>query len=263
MALLQLQDVRFAYGDRTVVQPLSLTLEAGCAAAVVGPNGAGKTTLLRLAGGLLAPAAGRVLVGGRDLAGLPRREAARRLAGVPAEESAVFPFTVRETVRLGRHAWRGAFAPLDERDHALVEGALADTALGDLAGRPLPSLSSGERQRASLARCLAQDAPLCLLDEPTSHLDLGQRLRVLRLLRRQARDHGRTVLAVLHDLNLAAAFADRVLLMVAGRLVADGTPGEVLTAERVEQAFGEPVRIVAHPEDGRPVVVPLHEGRTP
>ncbi|MDJ0521245.1 MAG: ABC transporter ATP-binding protein [Planctomycetota bacterium] len=257
MSLLELQDVAFAYGDREVLSDVSLRLEAGAAVAVVGPNGAGKTTLLRVAGGLLVPARGRVLLEGHDLAGIPRRAAARRLAAVPAEEEAVFPFTVRESVELGRHAWRSSFTRLGEDADGLVHAALKRTALEPLADRALPALSSGERQRASIARCLVQDAPVCLLDEPTSHLDLGQRLRMLGVFREEARERGRAVLAVLHDLNLAAWFANRILLMVDGRVVADGTPDDVLTPERIESAFGTPVRVMPHPEHGTPVVVPL------
>jgi len=254
--LLELQDVSFAYGDREVLTAVSLRLEAGTTVAVVGPNGAGKTTLLRVAGGLLAPTRGRVLLEGHDLARIPRRAAARRLAVVPAEEEAVFPFTVRESVALGRHAWRSAFGPLDDDEHGLVARALERTDLTPLAERHLPALSSGERRRASIARCLVQDAPVCLLDEPTSHLDLGQRLRMLRVFAEEARTAGRAVLAVLHDLNLAARFADRIVLLVAGTVVAEGPPAEVLTGARIEDVFRTPVWILPHPDDGSPVVLP-------
>ena len=254
---LSLQDIRFAFGPCDVLRDVSLTFRPGEAVAIVGPNGSGKTTLLRVAGGLLAPRAGRVLLGADDLAALPRRLAARKLAGVPAEEEAVFPYTVRASVALGRHPWRGAFAPLAEEESDQVEAALAATDLSALADRLLPSLSSGERQRAAIARCLVQDAPISLLDEPTSHLDIGQRLRILRLLADTAHEKARAVVMVLHDLNLAAAAADRIVLLVAGQVVADGTPAEVLTAETIERAFATPVQVLAHPQTGRPVIVPL------
>ena len=260
MPRLELQDVHFAYGGRPVLAGVSLALEAGTTTAIVGPNGAGKTTLLRVAGGLLTPGRGRVLLEGHDLAEVPRRAAARRLAAVAAEEEAVFPFAVRETVMLGRHPWRGAFRPPTADEEALVDDALRRAGLTHLAHRPVTALSSGERQRVSIARCLVQDAGVCLLDEPTSHLDLGQRTRMLALFRREAREHGRTVLAVLHDLNLASVFADRIVLLVCGTVFADGTPAEVITAERVEQAFGTSVRIVPHPEHGAPFVMPLEGG---
>lgn len=257
MPRLELQDVCFAYGDRPVLQAVDLALEASTTTAIVGPNGAGKTTLLRVAGGLLAPTAGRVLLEGHDLATVPRRAAARRMAAVPAEEEAVFPYSVRETVLLGRHPWRGAFSALTAAEEGLVDEALARADLTSLAQRPVTALSSGERQRVAIARCLVQQAGICLLDEPTSHLDLGQRIRMLALFREEARVRGRAVLAVLHDLNLASAFADRIVLLVAGRVLADGAPAAVLTAETVEQAFGTPVQIVPHPEHGAPVVLPL------
>jgi len=257
VSLLELQDVAFAYGDHEVLADIRLRLDAGDAVAVVGPNGGGKTTLLRLCGGLLLPARGRVLLEGHDLARISRRAAARRLAAVPAEEEAVFPFTVRASVALGRHAWRGAFGRPDDDEDGRVADALARTALEPLARRPVPALSSGERQRVAIARCLVQDAPVCLLDEPTSHLDLGQRLRMLRLFREEALGHGRAVLAVLHDLNLASSFATRVVLLVAGRIVADGPPAEVLTEARIEAAFGTPVHVMPHPEHGAPVIVTL------
>ena len=259
MTALELRDVCFAYGAQEVLADISLTFEAGAAVAVVGPNGSGKTTLLRVAGGLLLPGSGSIWLGGSELQSLPRREAARQLAGVPAEEEAVFPYRVRESVALGRHPWRGAFAALGSEENERVDAALAATDLLPLADRPLPALSSGERQRVSIARCLVQDAPISLLDEPTSHLDIGQRLRILHLLRRQAHDKGRAVVMVLHDLNLAAAAADRILLLVAGRVLADGTPAEVLTPERIQSAFDVSVQVLAHPQSGVPVVVPLTE----
>jgi iron complex transport system ATP-binding protein len=264
MARLELQDVHFTFdGERDVLAGISLALEPGVTTAVVGPNGAGKTTLLRVAGGLLLPSRGRVLLDDAPIRGLARRAAARLLAAVPAEQEAVFPFTVRETVTLGRHPWRGTFAALNETDRGRVDEALSDTALQPLADRALPALSSGERQRAAIARCLAQDAEVYLLDEPTAHLDLGQRLKMLRLFRRHARDQGRAVLAVLHDLNLAAQVADRVVLLVDGRIAADGPPAEVFTADRIEAAFETPVHVVPHPDHGAPVIVPADEGAAP
>jgi iron complex transport system ATP-binding protein len=255
MALLSLEEVRFAYGEREILRGVSLDLEAGEAVALVGPNGAGKTTLLRVASGMLEPTSGRVLLDGRPLADVPRRLAARRVAGVAAREEADFPFTVRETVALGLHPWRSAFAPIGAAEEERIERALADVGLLELADRVLPGLSTGERQRAAIARSLVQHAEVLLLDEPTAHLDLGHRLRMLRLVK----EGGRAVLAVLHDLNLAAMAADRVVLLVAGEVLAEGTPAEVLTPDLVRRAFGARVEILRHPEKGVPVVVPLEE----
>lgn len=256
MARLVLDDVRFAYGAHEALAGVSLEVGPGEKVAVLGPNGAGKSTLLRVASGYLRPAAGRVLLDGRDLAGIPRREAARRISGVAADESHDFPFTVREAVALGRHPWRGAFAPPSERDRERVETALGRTHLLPLADRRLPSLSSGERQRVALARCLAQDAEVLLLDEPTAHLDLGHQLRLLAALSRHAATRRCAVLAAIHDVNLAAGWADRVVLLVAGEVVAQGTPRDVLTEERLEAAFGAPVRVLPHPDADAPLIVP-------
>jgi iron complex transport system ATP-binding protein len=259
VSLLELENLHFAYGDHAVLRGVGLALDAGEMVAVVGANGTGKTTLLRLAGGILEPDRGRVLLKGTALVGLARRAAARLMAAVPAEEEAVFPYTVRESVTLGRHPWRGSFAPMGEADRMHVARALGDTALDPLAERTVPALSSGERQRVAIARSLVQDAEVILLDEPTSHLDLGQRLRMLRLFRRRARERPCGVLAVLHDLNLAAQTADRLVLLEGGVVSAQGPPGDVLTAERVERAFGTPVQVLPHPQNGLPVVVPLTE----
>ncbi len=244
MARLEVQDVAFAWPGRPVLRGVSFALEGGELVAVVGPNGAGKSTLLGVLSGRLAPERGSVRLDGTDLHGMDRRAAARRIAGVAAEEDAAFPFTVRDTVALGRHPWRGAFGRPTPEDEARVATAIHDADLHGLEDRPLPGLSSGERQRARIARCLAQGGEIVLLDEPTAYLDLGHAQRVLRTFRRHARRDGAGVLAVLHDLNLAGAFADRVLLLVDGRIEAAGTPREVLTAERVARAFGAAVRIV-------------------
>jgi iron complex transport system ATP-binding protein len=257
---LSLEDVRFAYGTSAgaadALAGVSLALRSGERVAVIGPNGAGKSTLLRVASGLLPPSSGRVLLDGADLARLPRAVAARRLAGVAAEEAHDFPFRVRESVALGRHAWRGAFAPPSATDEERVVHALAGTALTELAERPVASLSSGERQRVALARALAQDADVLLLDEPTAHLDLGHQTRLLALVGRHVAARGGAALAALHDVNLAAAWADRLVLLVAGRIVGEGTARDVLTEAALERAFGAPVRVVEHPDRDLPLVVP-------
>ncbi len=259
MALLDLQDLSFAYGAADAVHGVSLAIGAGEVVALVGPNGAGKTTLLRLAGGMLQPQRGRVVVDGKDLRSLARREAARLIGGVGVEEAAEFAFSVREVVTLGRHPWRGAFAPLCAEEHAAVDRALEATDLTGLADRSLPSLSSGERQRAALARCLVQDARVHLLDEPTSHLDLGHRLRMLELFRAEAREREKAVVLVLHDLNLASVTADRIVLMIDGQAAHVGTPSEVLTRENVESAFAARVAVLAHPQRDVPLLVPVDD----
>ncbi|MFM8979503.1 MAG: ABC transporter ATP-binding protein [Planctomycetia bacterium] len=256
MTLLALDGVCFAYGAHEVLRGVSCRLGRGERVALLGPNGAGKSTLLKVAAGSLLPQSGTVLLEGTPLARLPRALAAQCIGGVAAAEAAEFPFLVRESVALGRHPWRSAFGPPRAQDEAAVEAALEACDLRALAGRPVPSLSSGERQRVALARALAQQADVLLLDEPTAHLDLGHQQRLLAAVGREASTRGVAVLAALHDVNLAAAWADRVLLLVDGRLVGDGTPGEVLTAARVEAAFGAPVHVLAHPDGGGPLLVP-------
>jgi iron complex transport system ATP-binding protein len=256
MAQLGFEAVHFAYGDHDVLTDVSFEVGPGERVAILGPNGAGKSTLLRLASGYLVPTGGHVWLDGWDVATLPRREAGRRIGGVAADEAHEFPFTVREAVALGRHPWRGAFAPPSVTDEARVEDALASADLAGLAARPLPSLSSGERQRVALARCLAQDAEVLLLDEPTAHLDLGHQVRLLALVAQHVERGRKSALAVLHDLNLAAGWADRVVLLVEGRVVADGPPGEVLDAARVSAAFGAPVTVLEHPDAAVPLLVP-------
>jgi len=258
---LELRQVRFAYAGPLVLDGIDLQVARGEVVGVVGPNGAGKSTLLRLASGLLAPLSGEVLLDGEPVHALPRRLAARRIAGVAAEEEPRFPFTVRDTVALGRHPWRGAFAPLSGEDEARIDAALAAADLVALADRSLPTLSSGERQRAMLARCLVQGGDVVLLDEPTAHLDLGHRLRMLELVRTTALERRQGVLAALHDLNLASQVADRLVLLVAGRVAAEGEPGDVLTPARIAEAFGASVEVLSHPQTGGPVVVPLVDGR--
>jgi iron complex transport system ATP-binding protein len=254
--LLSLEAVTAGYGRRTVLRSLSLALDEGERVALVGPNGAGKTTLLRVAGGVLRPASGRVVAQGRDLAATPPRQAALAVSGVAQDEPAEFAFTVRESVALGRVARLRPWTAAAEEDRAAVEDALGRLDLREVADRPVPTLSGGERRRVALARCLAQDARVLLLDEPTAHLDLGHEVALLSLLRSLARERGKAVLAALHDLNLASLFADRVVLLVAGSVVAQGPPSEVLTAERVEAALGARAAVLAHPTAGVPVVLP-------
>jgi iron complex transport system ATP-binding protein len=256
MPLLALEDVTAGYDGDPVVRRVSLALEPGERVALLGPNGAGKTTCLRVAGGVLRPASGRVVVGGRDLRSLTAREASRLVSGVPQSEPAEFDFTVREAVALGRVARLRPWTAPSAEDRAAVEDAIARLDLRSVADRPVPALSGGERRRASLARCLAQDAEVLLLDEPTAHLDLGHEMALLSTLSALARERGKAVLAALHDMNLAALFADRVVLLVAGEVATQGTPAEVLTPARIEEVFRARTTVLSHPRAGVPVVVP-------
>ena len=234
--LLQARDISVRLGGTAVVQQVDLTLRAGELVALVGPNGAGKTTLIRALAGLL-PAEGEIMLGERRLNAMSNRARARAIAYLPQGHVFHWPMQVAAVVALGRHPHMDPFSTPSPQDRAAVTQAMERTAIQLFAHRPVTTLSGGERARVALARALATQAPLLLADEPTASLDPRHQLVVMELLRRAAR-HGGSVLAILHDLTLAARFADRVLVMDRGRIVADGPPGEALSPQRVAQVFG-------------------------
>ncbi len=234
--IVRIDDVELRYNGTPVLAGVSLELRAGELMALVGPNGAGKTTLLRAISGLIVPARGAVYLDREPLASLAPRTIATRLASV--EQSIRCPDELRvwEAVALGRLPHLGRFQSLGARDREVLDAALERTECTPLADRRVATLSSGERQRVWLAMALAQEPRVLLLDEPTSHLDIHFQMTILALVRSLARD-GLTVIASLHDLNLAAEFADRVALVAEHRLVGCGTPAEILTEERLERAY--------------------------
>lgn len=253
---LEVEGLRVRLGDRTVLDGVGLRVDAGELVAVCGPNGAGKSTLLRCVAGVLRPQAGSVRVDGRDVAGVPVRERARLVGHLPQEPSAPEGLRCAEVVRLGRYASRAGWAAgwTAQDDRAALE-AMRATGTASLADRPLHHTSGGERQRVLLARVLAQGAKLLALDEPTAHLDLSHQVQVLGLLRRLARD-GYGVLVATHDLNVAALFFDRMVLLQGGRVLAAGRPQDVLQAGTVQQAYGPAACVWTHPEAQTPVVLP-------
>jgi len=256
---LALEGVRASLGGREVLRGVSLELHAGEVLGLVGANGAGKTTLLRAASGVLVPSAGRVLLAGRPLAAWPRRELARLIAVVPQDAPFAFPFRAGEVVLMGRSPHLPRLGFEGPRDLAIARAALAQVGIADLADRRVPELSGGERQLVLLARALAQEPRVLLLDEPTAHLDLRHRLLVLELVRELAAA-GRSALVVSHDLSLAARGCDRLALLAAGRVLAAGAPAEVLSGESVREAFGIEADVVAGP-DGTPLVLPRRLSR--
>jgi iron complex transport system ATP-binding protein len=255
--MLVVENVTLAYGPRRVLHGVSLAVRPGEVLALVGPNGAGKSTVLRACAGELAPVAGRITVGGAEIAGLAPVERARRVAVVPQAARLPEGFTALETVLMGRTAYLGWFSRERSCDRAIVHRALERTCTAELADRPIGELSGGEQQRVLLARALAQEAPLLLLDEPTAHLDLRHQAGVLALVRDLARREGRAVLLALHDLNLAAQYADRLALLADGRLRAEGAPDEVLTPAHLAPAYGVPFDVHTHPRHGTPWVLSL------
>jgi iron complex transport system ATP-binding protein len=238
-------------GGRWVVDGVHATPPPGALTGLLGPNGAGKSTLLRLIAGLLTPESGAVLVDGGPVHALPRRDRARRIALLEQESSSTVPLTVREVVGLGRIPYRTLWGTDGSAGgHDPVDRALTAAGAAHLADRSWDALSGGERQRVHIARALAQEPHLLLLDEPTNHLDVSAQLSLLRFVR----DLGRTTVAALHDLNLAAAYCDHVLVLSQGVLVAAGDPRDVLTPDLISRVYGVDCEVLTHPRTGRPVI---------
>jgi iron complex transport system ATP-binding protein len=258
--LVETRGASFHYGATVALEEVSLTARAGEFLGLVGPNGAGKSTLVRLVAGLAAPSRGTVRLAGLDPSRAPRRAVARLCALVPQEPRVAWPFTVREAVMMGRAPRQGLLALPGPLDRGAVQGALEACDLVRLAGRRLDALSGGERRRVFFARALAQEPRVLLLDEPTAFLDLGHQVAAMRMAQVAARG-GLCVIAVLHDLNLAAAACDRLVVLARGRVVAEGTPAEVLTAERVREVWEVPVWRGENGATGAPVVLPSIEPR--
>jgi iron complex transport system ATP-binding protein len=246
----------FAYRDGHGIAEIDLDLAGGEVVGVLGPNGAGKSTLVKALSGTVGPCRGSVTLAGEELSTMSRREIARRVAVVPQEPVFDFPFTALELVLLGRHPHLSGLAFESETDVALALAALERIGAGGLASRPVDELSAGERQRVVLARALAQEAPVLLLDEPSSFLDLRYQVELFDLLRELAGE-GRAVLAVLHDLNLAAEYCDRLVLIAGGRVAAAGATPEVLTYPHLTRVYGTEVYVDVNDLTGALVVTPL------
>jgi len=248
---------RYAGAPRDALRAVSLDVRAGEFHALLGPNGSGKTTLLRAALGLLRSDQGRAEILGRPALDWPRRDLARVVGVVPQREENLFPQQVRETVLLGRYPHLSLLGGVRAADRAAVERALRACDAVDLADRWLWTLSGGEYQRVRLARALAQEPRLLVLDEPTTSLDVRHEMELFELVRELVDGHGLAALMITHHVNLAARFADQVLILAEGQAVARGAPAEVLTRETVERVFSWPVAI--EPFDGRPQMIPLRQ----
>jgi iron complex transport system ATP-binding protein len=251
------EGLRLGYGDRTIVDDLDLEVLHGTVTAVIGPNGCGKSTLLRALGRLLAPTKGHVLLDGRRIDRMPTKEVATVLGLLPQAPTAPEGLTVADLVARGRHPHQAWYRQWSGDDEEAVAEALEWTGISDLAERPVDELSGGQRQRAWISMALAQGTELLLLDEPTTFLDLAHQVEVLELVDRLHTERGRTVVMVLHDLNLAARYADRLVALRGGRIMAEGAPAEVLTEELLQEVFGLEARVVPDPVAGTPLVVPI------
>jgi iron complex transport system ATP-binding protein len=253
--ILEAAGITCGYDGADTLAEVTLRVSPGEIVVAAGPNGAGKSTFLRALSRVLKPRLGRALLDGCDLYELPARQSARAIGVVPQESPLDFDFTVEEVVLMGRAPHLERFQSEGERDRAVVREALERTGMWDLRARSIRSLSGGERQRVILARAFAQEPQVLLLDEPTAHLDLAYQAQILRIVR-SLRDEKRTAaLATLHDLNLAAAFADRLVLLAKGRIVAVGTPKEVLTEAVLRPVFGPDVAVRVHPDHGGPLIL--------
>jgi iron complex transport system ATP-binding protein len=256
--VIRAENVSFRYGrSAPVLRDVSVEIREGEVLAIAGPNGSGKSTLISLLDGLMTPAGGRVLLGGRPLDEIPRREVARSVGFVAQSAEFHFPLTVLEYVLQGRFAHGHLLGFESDGDVDAAVRALQMTGAESFAGRHLDELSGGERQRVMVARALAQEPRVLLLDEPTANLDIAHQIRILALLRSLSHGCRMAVAVVTHDLNLAAEFADRVVLLADGQVRGCGTPSEILTPERLESVFGTPVLVDANPVTGAPRITVL------
>lgn len=253
--MLSLQSITIRYNQRAVLHDVSLDVQAGEVVALIGPNGVGKSTLIRAISGSVPIVSGRVLADERDLLKLPIEQRARLVAVVPQAVRLPESFTVEETVLMGRTAYLGWLGRETESDRDIARAAMDRTCVTELAARRIGELSGGEQQRVLIARALTQAAKALLLDEPTAHLDLKHQAGVLSLVRDLAKNEGFAVLIALHDLNLAALYADRVALLSNGTVAALGTPPDVLTSERLSPVYGLNISVYEHPANGGPWVM--------
>lgn len=259
--MLEARDLTVSYDHRVAVANLTLTLNAGQITAIIGPNGAGKSTLLRTLNAQINQSSGSILLDGQPLERFNRRSISKRIAVVAQEAELRFPVTVLEFVLGGRFAWatNAGWGWETERDLQVAEAVLRETELSELSGRLMNELSGGERQRALMARALATEAPILLLDEPTANLDLSHQATLLSLVRNRCDLHQASALVVTHDINLAAQFADNILLMKQGKSVHSGRPEEILKPQILQEVFEVRVLVDAHPVTGGPRVTPVHE----
>ncbi len=259
-ATISVADCSLAFGDLEVLEEISLTIEPGEFVGLVGPNGAGKTTLLRAISGALEPDSGTVTIDGVDVHDVSSRRSSRLVSVVPQDTTLSFSFPVRDVVEMGRHPHRSRFSSPTSEDRDAVEHALERTRTAELADRPIDEISGGQRQRVVLARAIAQSTPVMLLDEPTASLDVNHQVETLELVRDLV-DEGRTVVAAIHDLDLAARYCDRLVMLADGRVAEDGAPSTVLTSETLADSFDANAVVTPNPVTGSETVTALADAR--
>ncbi|MBD1925119.1 ABC transporter ATP-binding protein [Trichocoleus sp. FACHB-90] len=257
---IDVHNLKVSYGETLIVPDLSIALPHGEVTALIGPNGSGKSTVLRTLARLLQPIKGAIYLNGRNIAKLATREFARQLAMLPQSPDVPDGVTVWELIGYGRYPHQNLLGGLSNKDIAAMRWAMEITGLEPLAERSVDTLSGGERQRAWIALALAQQTQVLLLDEPTTFLDIRHQLDVLSLVRSLNREHGITVGWVLHDLNQAAAYSDRLILLSHGQVVAAGSPDEVMTTSTIREVFGVEMTIIPHPISGSPTCLPCNLG---
>ncbi len=256
MVKLEMQGITLAYGDKKVVEDVTFQVMPGEMVGLVGPNGSGKSTIIKALSRVITPHSGRVLINGRDISQIPRRELSLLIGVVPQIPLLPSPFTAFEIVLMGRNPHLGLFLYEGPKDMDIVWQAMGQTSTQCLAERRISELSGGEIQCVVIARALAQDTQAILLDEPTANLDIGRQIEILDLVKGLCRENKLTVIAALHDLNLASHYCDRLLLINKGRIHAEGTPTEVINTKNIEHVYGCGSYVHTHPLSGLPAVLP-------
>lgn len=262
MSILRLEKIGFKYAEDWTLKDISFDVLKGEFMGVLGPNGSGKTTLLKLIDGLLRPREGGLWIEGRSVPDMKRAAIAKLVAVVPQDSQMIFPFTVQEIVLMGRMPHLSQWRFEGEKDFQIARGAMEMTGTWSLAARRMSTLSGGERQRVLIARALAQQPRILLLDEPTAFLDIRHQIDFFDLIRRLNRDQALTVIAVSHDINLASLYCDRILLLKEGRMHGMGEPAAVITASHIQDVYQTPVSVDRNPVTGRPTVTPLSSAAT-